>query len=388
MKTVYLDTETTGLDPGRDELLEIAIVDDQGNALVNTLIRPQRRKQWQKAQRIHGIEPSDVRGAPTLEDVLPDVVAAISGARLVIYNAVFDMGFLPDVAANAIAQVECCMVAFAVEYGEYSDYHGNYRWQPLDMAARYVGHDWQGTAHRALSDALACRAVWHYLTGSASYRAEVDACRLAADRRADALYAANRALEQYERRISEARATRWWSAQKHSKRLIQRFFLRQTASRHWLSQLPSDQAQAKLAAVFLGLPDNLPPECYAAGVEIQAIYHRNRDIPDHLATMNWFPNEKWIRRLLTPVAAFVGPRSARALFAKSQLDEIKQEYWLRFAPAPEWCCTRTMLREEGYADGVIDSLPPAAERYNMTHHFWYPIYDREEISRRASFRTD
>ena len=49
MKTVYLDTETTGLAPVRDELLEIAIVDDQGKTLVNTLIRPQFRKQWQEA---------------------------------------------------------------------------------------------------------------------------------------------------------------------------------------------------------------------------------------------------------------------------------------------------------------------------------------------------
>ncbi|HDC4411593.1 TPA: 3'-5' exonuclease, partial [Enterobacter kobei] len=38
--TVYLDTEGTGLDPATEAMLEIAIVDDAGAVLVNTLIAP------------------------------------------------------------------------------------------------------------------------------------------------------------------------------------------------------------------------------------------------------------------------------------------------------------------------------------------------------------
>lgn len=40
MSTVYIDTETTGLDSYRDEILEIAIVDDNGKSLVNSLVKP------------------------------------------------------------------------------------------------------------------------------------------------------------------------------------------------------------------------------------------------------------------------------------------------------------------------------------------------------------
>ena len=378
MDTVYLDTETTGLDPDRDELLEIAIVDELGNTLVDTLIRP-RRRQWPVAQGIHGIAPQDVKGAPLLEDVTPELVAAVSGKRLVIYNAAFDMGFLPEAVGRAAALIECCMEVFAEEYGEYSDYHGDYRWQSLDTAAHYVDHAWCGSPHRARSDALACRAVWHYLTGSEAYRAAVDARRLAADRRARADYEVSCALEQYEWRIRAEQAQRLAAAQKYSNRVILRFFLRQTAPCHWLSRLPDDQLQAQLAAVFLGLPDNLPPECDAPEADIQAVYRRHRDIPDRFAAMSWFPNEKWIRRLLTPVAAFVGPRSARALYDKGQLDAIKAERWLRFAPLPERWCTRSMLRQEGVPEAVIDSLTPAAELYNMTHHFWYSVYDRDAL---------
>ena len=379
MDTVYLDTETTGLNPDRDELLEIAIVDELGNTLVDTLIRPKRR-QWPVAQGIHGIAPQDVKAAPRLEDVTPKLAAAVSGKRLVIYNAAFDMGFLPEAVGRAAALVECCMEVFAEEYGEYSDYHGDYRWQSLDTAAHYVDHAWCGSPHRARSDAMACRAVWLYLAGTDAYRAEVDARRLAADRRAQAIHEISCALAQYELCLRDERAQRWEAAQEHASRLIRRFFLRQTAPCHWLSRLPHDQRQAQLAAVFLGLPDNLPPECYAPEADIQAVYRRQRDIPDRFAAMSWFPNEKWIRRLLTPVAAFVGPRSARALYDKGQLDAIKAEHWLRFAPLPERCCTRTMLRQEGVPKAVIDSLTPAAERYNMTHHFWFPIYDRDALN--------
>jgi hypothetical protein len=158
-----------------------------------------------------------------------------------------------------------------------------------------------------------------------------------------------------------------------------RFYLRQSARRHWLSRLPPNEVPAQLAAVFLGLPDNLPHECYTTSADIQAIYHRKKDIPGHLTYKSWFPTEVWIQRQLTPVAAFGGPRLARALYDKEQLERIKSEYRLRFAPLPERPCTRTMLRQEGYSDADIDSPTPAAERYNMLHHYWYRLYDRDSL---------
>jgi DNA polymerase III epsilon subunit-like protein len=36
MRTVYLDLETTGLDPRTDEILEIGILDDAGTVLVDS----------------------------------------------------------------------------------------------------------------------------------------------------------------------------------------------------------------------------------------------------------------------------------------------------------------------------------------------------------------
>ncbi len=158
MNTFYLDTETTGLHPATDELVEIAVVDDAGNIVLDTLLRPAESTAWPDAQRIHGISPDDVAMAPTREDVLPELLALVTGARLVIYNADFDLGFLPEVA-TAADQVSCCMLDFAEHIGDWNDY----RWHKLDSAANYVGFHWPGSKHRAAADALACRAVWQYL---------------------------------------------------------------------------------------------------------------------------------------------------------------------------------------------------------------------------------
>ena len=87
---VFLDTETTGFSPAAgDAVVEIAIVDSDGRVLIDTLIDPQRSIPWQ-ATNVHGITDTMVRGKPTLRHVMPQVVEAIAGQQVVIYNASFD----------------------------------------------------------------------------------------------------------------------------------------------------------------------------------------------------------------------------------------------------------------------------------------------------------
>ncbi|ESQ14925.1 MAG: hypothetical protein N838_30690 [Thiohalocapsa sp. PB-PSB1] len=57
MQTVYLDLETTGLHPSRDEIVEIGILDDQGQPLLDTLVRPIRHTSWPEAEYNNGISP-------------------------------------------------------------------------------------------------------------------------------------------------------------------------------------------------------------------------------------------------------------------------------------------------------------------------------------------
>jgi len=164
VRTVFLDLETTGLDPRTDEIVEIGILEEGGQVLLDTLVRPVRHRSWPGAQRVHGIAPADVQGAPTHEALRPRIIEAVSDALVVIYNAPFDAGFL-RFELEASAEVRCAMREFAEVFGEWSDWHGSYRWQKLHVAAAYVGFDWDGASHRAINDCQATRAVWRYLAG-------------------------------------------------------------------------------------------------------------------------------------------------------------------------------------------------------------------------------
>jgi DNA polymerase-3 subunit epsilon len=166
MRRCYLDVETTGFDPQRDEVLEIGLLDDDGTVLLDTLVRPQHRRHWLGAQAIHGIRPADVANAPTLPELRPRLIALLEGAEVIIYNAAFDGAFLPAELGQAAA-VRCAMLAFAKAYGEWNPRHGSYRWHKLSLAAAHIGYDWPGSAHRAIHDCQATRAVWHWLQGRA-----------------------------------------------------------------------------------------------------------------------------------------------------------------------------------------------------------------------------
>lgn len=156
-----IDTETTGLDLIRDEILEIAIIDNNGEELLRTLVRPMNKTSWPEAQRIHHITPQDVANAPTLDELREQIREIVAGQLIVIYNAEYDQAMLGSCIDTA-ADVKCCMVGFAQEYSDLFDQQE--RWHKLVHAAHFVGHDWgQDAAHRAIHDASATLSVWQWL---------------------------------------------------------------------------------------------------------------------------------------------------------------------------------------------------------------------------------
>jgi DNA polymerase-3 subunit epsilon len=162
MRTLYLDTETTGLSPTMGaKVVEIAIVDDRGRPVLDTLVNP-REPIPADASRIHGITDDMVRRAPTMRKLWPTIEELTEGEHVVIYNAAFDRAFFPNRLRHT-GRLSCAMLSFAEVYGEVHATRGGYKWQKLVTAADYVGHEFEGAAHRALADALACRAVWRWL---------------------------------------------------------------------------------------------------------------------------------------------------------------------------------------------------------------------------------
>lgn len=205
-RTVFLDIETTGLYADIDEILEIGVLDDDGNVLMDSLVRPQLIDTWPDAQKIHGISPADVAAAPTLAELSPRIIKAVDGVRVIIYNAAFDSRFLSRELAHA-KSIACAMTSFAEVYGDWSPYHGDFTWQSLSTAAQYIGFSYE-KKHRALDDCRATRAVWRYLTDPC-HRADVDAERAARNELKAIEGKRQDQIRLYQKRMSSF-WMRWW----------------------------------------------------------------------------------------------------------------------------------------------------------------------------------
>ena len=157
---LYLDTETTGL-VSDDTIVEVAIVDDNGSVILNTLCNPQFIIRTD-AVNTHGITDIKLVDAPSSQEVIQQVLDICQDQDVCIYNAEFDCRMIPGLE-NAARSINCCMKRFSEHYGEWSDYFGGYRWKSLLFAAQRTGYKWPTGSHRALPDALACRHIWQAL---------------------------------------------------------------------------------------------------------------------------------------------------------------------------------------------------------------------------------
>ncbi len=93
---VVLDTETTGLRPGPDRVIEVAAVRLRGGEVIDSfqsLINPGRRLP-PFIVKFTGITSEMLAGAPTAAVIIPDFLHFIEGAALVGHNLSFDISFL------------------------------------------------------------------------------------------------------------------------------------------------------------------------------------------------------------------------------------------------------------------------------------------------------
>ncbi|MDP3631095.1 MAG: 3'-5' exonuclease, partial [Actinomycetota bacterium] len=92
----FVDVETTGFDPWRDEIIEFAVVIARGPEIVSrysTLVRPQRPIPKETTQ-LTGIDDAMVADAPVIEAVVGPLAEAIGKRDIVAHNARFDRDFL------------------------------------------------------------------------------------------------------------------------------------------------------------------------------------------------------------------------------------------------------------------------------------------------------
>lgn len=100
MKLAFIDTETTGLDPNKHEILEIAVVVEQDGKVIDKFVGKIKPKMIAsaepKALEMNGYakNPEAWSTAPTMEEVGPILVKMLEGCTLVGHNVSFDEDFL------------------------------------------------------------------------------------------------------------------------------------------------------------------------------------------------------------------------------------------------------------------------------------------------------
>ena len=153
---IIIDTETTGVNAKRDELLQISIISEEKKVLFNSYIKPQRAKCWDDAMAVNGISPEMVADAPEITDVRDYIQDIVDSADEVLgYNTVFDIRFL-----NAAGiMVDKPIIDAMRLLGKRED---NGRWWKLEDIAVQMGFDYSKCkAHNSLTDCFVTLYVYN-----------------------------------------------------------------------------------------------------------------------------------------------------------------------------------------------------------------------------------
>ncbi len=162
---VLLDSETTGL--GSDaEIIDLAVLDRHGTALLDTLLRPQGPIP-PIVSRVHGLYDQHVRNAPTFPAIWPQLRTLLAGRTLVAYNVSYDARLLRQTAARhgialAIPAQECAMQRYAAWRTATNPQRGREK-RSLEYACRAHGIAVGG--HRAAADCRATLALLRVMAG-------------------------------------------------------------------------------------------------------------------------------------------------------------------------------------------------------------------------------
>lgn len=169
MRQIFLDTETTGLDPAQGHrIIEIAAVEVINRRLTrnhfHVYLNPDREIDL-GAQQVHGISLEFLQDKPRFPDVVAEFLTFIDGGELIIHNAPFDVGFLntelgmiskgrlQDVCVNI---VDTLKMAKELRPGQRNN---------LDALCRHYGIDNSSrTLHGALLDAELLADVYLAMT--------------------------------------------------------------------------------------------------------------------------------------------------------------------------------------------------------------------------------
>lgn len=156
--TVVFDFETTGLDPHKDRIIEVAaikIVNGKIQSTFSQLLNPEIDVP-EFITNLTGIRNEDVQGAPTMKEVIPWLMTMFERSLLVAHNALFDLSFLE---ANTQRHLGISLQNQFIDTRTICIDQFPYQSHKLEVMCKQLDIPLTG-AHRALNDVM---ATWELL---------------------------------------------------------------------------------------------------------------------------------------------------------------------------------------------------------------------------------
>ena len=154
---LFLDIETTGLDPAKDEILEVGIINAKEQIILSRLLRPVKTTTWPEAQAINKITPEMVQTSQEFRHAKKVISDKLKGKLIFAWNAPFERSFLKEQLKDSI--VMCAMA-------EFGDYIKRVQPQNVSESGRYKMQDAAKAlgietkhAHTAIGDARTMLAI-------------------------------------------------------------------------------------------------------------------------------------------------------------------------------------------------------------------------------------
>jgi DNA polymerase-3 subunit epsilon len=187
MRTVVLDTETTGLNASLgDRIIELGCIEILNRRVTDNsfqrYVNPERKSE-EGALKVHGITGEFLQDKPKFREIAAEFLDYIRGAELVIHNAAFDVEFLnlelarigqPPIEEHCSGIVDSLRLARELHPGKRNS---------LDaLCERYQVEHAHRTLHGALLDAALLAEVYLAMTrGQDSLAIDLEPARAASE---------------------------------------------------------------------------------------------------------------------------------------------------------------------------------------------------------------
>lgn len=156
---VIIDTETTGSSYG-DEVVELAIVDMDGDTIYHSLFEPYTNMTYW-ASRVNHITDDMLIGKPDFLDEWENIVDAVAGRKILCHNTPFDKNMIAKTLEKHGGEKSDALELFAGAYDSVriAKKHIRASSHSLQNCAKYVGFN-ETELHRADDD---CRMTLEFL---------------------------------------------------------------------------------------------------------------------------------------------------------------------------------------------------------------------------------